>query len=349
MILALCLVALVGGHLTEPDLLAAGKRIAATDFWSGGVLYQANYEWIGANELIYYPRNDGGSGSILRWNVSTGKREALDALSLAFARTGSRVGAVEPSPDGKLFLGMRDSVPPTYVVTDIVGKEVGSWPVRRPGGFHDRFDGTKFTTTFWTADGRGVVESVYDWSEAGPRVQTWFRDLANPRKPVALGVATLQADWVYSASPDYADVDHSFKVALDPSKDFHGIAKLIEWPNNGARPESSTDVSFQGAEISGWQFSPDGKRILWETTTAPASPGSWVYEPKDSPKRPKGPHYVRLWLTNSDGWGVRLLGRVELKKGEEYKDWHTFGQLRFVPGGRAASFVFRHGLYVVPF
>ena len=122
---------------------------------------------------------------------------------------------------------------------------------------------------------------------------------------------------------------------------------IIDWNAKEPSKQSRHRVSFPGQpEISEWEFSPDGERIVWKTTTAPTGSDSWVYE-KDPRKRPPGPHYLEMWVSRWDGSDIRHLGRIKLTPGSEYKEWHQFGWMRFVPKRNAVSFVYKHRLYLL--
>lgn len=335
----------IGASVSEPDLLKVAQRITSTKGWLGPVLHQAIYEWTSPTHLIYY-RREAEQERIYLLDTSFKKSVWLEGLTKFSSKEGIGLG-LTPSPDGALLVGQGGTKAPLFFVVDLEGREIGRWPVRRPGGFHDRFDGTKFTYTFWTSDSRGLIETAYDHNKMGDKLTSWLRRLEALNNPLGLGATIVNNRWSWGGWPDFADYHRSFQIGLDPSKDEHETAQIVAWATDRYIAETQYRVSFPGNDISDWEPSPDGKTILWKTTTAPAGPGSWVYEPLNSKKRPKGPHYIRMWVTNWDGSGKRLLGRLELKKGDEYWDWHSCGHLRFVPGDRSVSFVFRHSLYVV--
>lgn len=331
-----------------PDLLKVSRRVAATKTWVESVLHQAHYQWVGTNELIYFVENMAQPRhcAIYRLNAKTGQAALLQGLSKTCEEWETGI-MLQVSPDGKYLLATRGTEPPTYALVDVSGQNLGSFPIRRAGGFHDRFDPTKFTHLHWTADSKGLIESVYDIDRGAGKLTFWSREIGSLNRPRDLGSAILAVSWGMSGWPDFASREGGYKLMRDTMKDVHPSVGIVRWTLGGKTSSEDRLIAFPGEDISEWAISPDGKRILWETTTAPAGPGSWVYEPKNSKKRPKGPHYIRLWISNSDGTSKRLLGRVELKKGDEYPDWHSFGQLKFVPGGNAVSFVCRYNLYVL--
>jgi hypothetical protein len=203
----------------------------------------------------------------------------------------------------------------------------------------------------WTPDSKGVIDATFDYAEEGPSIDARLHEVENLAAEEMFPRATFSGYnrrwWPESCR------ERLWLSAINTESPFGMIfedaprtrASIMTWYARRPEVRMTRFVTFPGnPEVSEWRFSPNGEEIVWLTTDAPTGPASWVYE-DDSHKRPAGSHFLRLWLSNWDGSGQRLLGSIELTKGDEYYDWHKFGWIRFIPGSRAISFVFKHRLY----
>jgi hypothetical protein len=329
------------------NLLTSSRRIGSTAKWSGYIHNQACYEWIDSKTLLYYTNNPlkPGDWTIHKFDIDSKASRTLSGLTKQYTRTRSGVGGLAPSPDRKLYLGQRSGTSPQFYLVDLEGNEKASWPIRRTGS---RWDPTAQTNLCWTPDSKALFESVLDFEGGSPQSKSWLRKIGQLRVAHPQSTTEFRGVSLRFLNPTVGAGNRCFQV-IDEKYTGTGVRNeqtIISWSLDTPKTITKKRVSFSGEEICGSEFSPSGRMILWETSTAPASPGSWVYEPRNSKKRPKGPHYAKLWTTTCDGAAKRLLGQVQLKKGDEYLDWHTFGWIRWLPGEKQVSFLFRRSLYV---
>ncbi|MDQ2986574.1 MAG: hypothetical protein M3R13_07615 [Armatimonadota bacterium] len=334
----------------QPDsLLAKAEVIASTENWAGGMVSVPDYEWIGQTGLIYYRKEDEDTYSVMEYDTRARKSKLLPALTRTYNKDGSGVGDLDRSPDGKLFLSGRYGGTPVFYLTDINGREHGSWPIREMNPNHH--DTTGRTEAVWTPDSKAIIDATVSHWEQGFEVHARQRSVSKPSDENVLPLARfpVSSQWNYPQA-----IGPGMRAMLVYIKNlgmWKGDMKLPEsavvlaWLAWYPRVWAQYDVAFPGkSRVHDWQFSPDGDQILWETCSLSGDSSEW---PVGSDGRVLGERFIGLWISRWDGRNMRLLGRLPLTDGDEGMDMQRFGWIRFVPGARSVSFVFDHRLYVL--
>lgn len=337
-----------------PDLLAVATPVADTENWAGYVLKQAAYEWISPTKVLWYERDPAKEGHfyVRQFDTVQGRSSPLPGLSEKYEELGHGIGGLTPSPDCKYVLleGQSENQKPACIVVDLDGNELGSREISKYREAFDRWDPTAYTITAWEPDGKSIIESTLDSHERGPAVTSSRRSVVNLQEKQDLPPAVLEVS-LYDAvmrSPGPAGRVLSVHRTILENETYPS-ATIVSWRIAAPEEQLQKVVEFSpDQDIGDWEHSPAGKEILWESSTPRGIDGFSAQAVGDAKRDPDKAEYSYLWLTNWDGSNKRLLGRVELTKGNEYSDWHTLGWLRFVPGKRAVSFVFRHKLWVLP-
>ena len=100
----------------------------------------------------------------------------------------------------------------------------------------------------------------------------------------------------------------------------------------------------------GAELAPQADRLLWKTASSRASPlgrvlwGHWPWLANKLQIRSEP--IVSLWVSQSDGTGLREIGHLTAPNVENWPD--TFSSLRWSANGRQATFIFQHRLYTIP-
>jgi hypothetical protein len=212
----------------------------------------------------------------------------------------------------------------------------------------DEFNSSLQDHVSWSYDGKSIIESVaeYDrFTETGVSYARPLGDVRHERPLSRLRFTRAPALNNPTETPDHRlmIVDVSNQRPRDPG------TTIYSWLPNHPESLKLFKVTFpNSAEVSEDAISHDRKRIVWQTTAEPVRKGSWDDE---DPKRgwpPTQPTYFQLWVSDSQGKHLQLLGSKRADLGHEAEFSQRFGYLKWVPGDKEISFMSSLFLYKLP-
>ncbi|MDR3688007.1 MAG: hypothetical protein P4L46_01420 [Fimbriimonas sp.] len=327
--LGLILVSVVGLS-GEPSLMARARHVMDPGDWVEWQSTVPQYAWVNSHEVVYQ-----------EWTPRTEARRdfwVIDVRShtkrkLDFRWLGADFEALarpSPSPNGTLILWevqkLKDS---EWLVTDRQGRLVGRWPRHARNIMASSIDEESYSA--WSADGRSVLE----FDSMIPNVtgiQVWRRSLTNPHHE---DILPLLGETIFppngSNFTDLGDgqaelVRDRFNGALDDSK---CTKEIVRWSYSAPKQIERNVVTIpRHGEIWLGAVSPDRHRLVWLNIT---------------PERTQ----VSLWSSHIDGSSVREIGMVRCKNPGGSGEAQYFGEVHWIPGRSAVSFVYHHHLYEV--
>lgn len=287
------------------------------------------------------------------WNVVSGKHRQLSGLTALLNREGV-------SPTGiPSLIGMSPNR--TWLRWDN-HKTLDSWPF--PVAAY--LDGTHFRE--WSSETRGsgfflddnhwVEQSIHD------APTTFIFDLQDAKKDRKYPADTAHAKAIFA---EYA-VGHPQFVSVDTSKpegpielNTYRTEDTVLWEiaqeHEGQKEPSPVQTSSlqlsRGASAISGEPSPQQQTILYHLSAEHANP-VMAFLHRFIPVIPKvSVQTESLWISKADGKGFHEIGHVvvDREKAENTDDnaeQDGLSHVEWMPGGKQASFVYHHTLYVVP-
>jgi hypothetical protein len=337
----------------DQNLIRTATKLSSTAGWSGFVLYNPSYHWLNSHELLFFredPRHQ-GDWTLYRLDVKAHKEQKLTALSRLFHDSGSGLGDVRPSPDGKwlLWSGQFDGNPNWYIAK-LDGTKEAHWLRRRVGGFASAIWNVElWSYSKWTPDSANIVESQFDFAEPNLIVSSWIRRVSSPAAEHALVPITVSALHFDPWPPEVVSSDRF--LMLIPNND--GIdpwarTTVLLWRDGQTKPAVSvSDPMFpQGSDICACLLSPQRDRILWMVDDAPLN--RILMDGDKMPQLIAGhPTQCQLWITSVNGGRKQLIGTIKYQSGKESEQYAHFGGFAWLPDGRSVSFIYYGDLYMV--
>lgn len=342
--------ALAGNAADEP-LLKRSTVIHKVSGWSGYILNTPHYLWLNSKEILYFREgSDDWRGSYIL-DVATGKSRELKALGNLLRDSSSGFMDLRASPDGQMlmFLGsVRNK--PLWMLSTLDARRVRRWPSQGTFSSHHSIETWSFLE--WNPDGKTCIESTVDRSGtyAGATIRSFMRDVtgrSTVRKlpPVRLPMTSSSGSFwppVFRGNPMRA-------LAIDTMNQGSGVwnkIKLFSWDGLSNRPVVSSRIISMppGWELFELRHSPDGKSIVWGMMTQE----QYAIIKPSVLERSRSTGKLAIWISRSDGTGMKQVGFIPVEPGREKWVYEHFGGLEWRPDGKAVSFTYNGELRLLP-
>lgn len=360
--------ALPAGRRTaaQGDLLALSFKVADTRDWSlhgyrvAGINIEmdGDYLWMDDHTILFMrhvtpayttkrwsaplryrdPEQSYSHAQFYALDIRTGQERTLTALSQLFKETDGNPAWVRLSPDGTWLLwssfyeDQLASNKQQLCVATIEGTSLRTFPTIAENAYwlqnSHQFLGLNMSD--------GKVDSIDRFDVKGSIEGTSLPYGFSISEIVVAGLGMLPDDrLIVVASPEF----HNITLVDFSSSEFLGIP-LVD-PLKPVKEPAYQD--FRYSLPKGWELylpsnfqqsvyhSPTGDRIAWLLRR----PGP----EKDSQR-------WGLWISNHKGEKMRLLGTVTVKNTTAPKS--EFSRVRWHPGGKHLSFIYKDALYVTP-
>jgi hypothetical protein len=319
----------------EPDLLAKATVLCNTERWLVYPLHAPEYIWLNSHEILYqaarpdYPSDQPTwLSQDNRWyseDVVTHK--VKDRVSLTKTmRTFAILSGPIPDPKGTFLLWstLDGDNPPSWTITDLDGLVVGIWLRHSYAGVKS-MGGQDQSYSNWTLDGNTILECECK-NDDMRTLNVWRRDLSDLSKEIPL--RALSNVEYQDRRPDGGLIDlGASRTAYFLDGGHHGGWKHVvaEWTLSEPSKAVRTTAAPLPLPLTRGEVSPDHRRLLWS---------GWSEE-----------NIATIWVSDLDGAGVRDIGTIPKKRVQKNLRDHNFGELHWIPGRPAISFIVGDNLY----
>ena len=333
----------------EPSLLGRATVIANTAPWHEGERFRSDLgvHWLSESDILFC-RFEGPNHEervSYRRNVRTGRDEKLAAFTEA--RNDFATEVVDDqrvSPDGRWF---------------VCSDRWGECLLAEVNGAHHytypSADSANYRSLLWMPDGHHWLEGYVNGGSASRLI---LHDTEHPQSSVSIPIRSEREQELFGSLEAAVSLQEGISIVA-PDHDTGGldvapagfdtpIVLTISWVSldASARVRAEFRVNVPG-QIGHYRLrvSPQGNRIAWQVTALREDVGRrWMHRYLPFVRE----HLYRrtqVWVSRSDGSGMREIGSIIEQPGEE-KAGELF--LQWLPGGRRLSFEYKEVLYTVP-